>query len=736
MDHAAAAGTRPASATAPDPMPARELRGLLLLSVGLPLLLFLAAAWYDYGAILAQTRLRVTATTDALAEQAEQVMQTANLALGQILDRTAGLDWTTIDSSPEVHAALVGLTRDLPQLQSAFLVDPRGYNSASSRIFPMPPYDDRDRDYYRAALTGVDRPFISAPFRGQVAGTVAFTVSRPRMVDGKPDGLVAVTLSPDYFEGYYRSVVTDPDSAVVTLVRGDGAILLRWPGTHPVAAQLPTTAPVWRLSRTGDAGIVEGLSPLDQRSRMLAFRRLPDTGLLVAYALDRDAYLGPWFDHLTIFAVFAVLAGLVLFFSTRLAMRRGRQERASLRLLLEETGRRQRAEEALGQAQKMEALGRLSGGVAHDFNNLLTAILGSLELAQRRVEEPRVLRLLQAATHAAQRGAQLTAQMLAFSRKHDVALRPTDVNGALRGMDEMLRRTLGPMIRITYTLQDGLWPAVADAMQLEVAVLNLAVNARDAMPLGGTLSIVTANLPAGIGPVGPADRSRQAGDQVAISVTDTGEGMSETVRAAAFEPFFTTKQVGRGTGLGLSMVYGFARSTGGTAEIDSAPGRGTTVRLFLPRSAVAAEPVPAAAPAPAAPMQALEVLLVDDDAAVRELCAETLRELGHSVTDVPSGQVALQTLRSGRRFDLALVDYAMPLMSGSELAGEITRDWPGLPILFMTGYAEGDALRPWRARGYRVLDKPFDIASLAGALRDAAGDVGSRGGNVVRLRGG
>jgi CheY-like chemotaxis protein len=303
-------------------------------------------------------------------------------------------------------------------------------------------------------------------------------------------------------------------------------------------------------------------------------------------------------------------------------------------------------------------------------------------------------------------------------------------------MDDMLRRTLGPMIRITYTLQDGLWPAVADAMQLEVAVLNLAVNARDAMPLGGTLSIVTANLPAGIGPVGPADRSRQAGDQVAISVTDTGEGMSETVRAAAFEPFFTTKQVGRGTGLGLSMVYGFARSTGGTAEIDSAPGRGTTVRLFLPRSAVAAEPVPAAAPAPAAPMQALEVLLVDDDAAVRELCAETLRELGHSVTDVPSGQVALQTLRSGRRFDLALVDYAMPLMSGSELAGEITRDWPGLPILFMTGYAEGDALRPWRARGYRVLDKPFDIASLAGALRDAAGDVGSRGGNVVRLRGG
>jgi signal transduction histidine kinase/ActR/RegA family two-component response regulator len=386
-------------------------------------------------------------------------------------------------------------------------------------------------------------------------------------------------------------------------------------------------------------------------------------------------------------------------------------------------------QQELHQAQKMEALGQLTGGVAHDFNNLLTAVLGSLELAMKRVTEARILRLLTTAQQAAERGAALTAQMLAFSRRQDPVRRPVDVNTVILEIEELLRRTIGPLIRITYNLEDNLWPAVADPAQLEMALLNLAVNSRDAMPLGGSLIVQTRRI--------TQDEPRNlsgipSGDYVLVSVVDTGSGMPGDVVARAFDPFFTTKGPGRGSGLGLSMVYGFAKQIGGTATIDSVPGEGTTVTLYLPRSFEDPHSRQEGRPVELVPTATQSILVVDDDDDVRKLTVQMLEEMGHEVIDAASGRAALDTLKAGHACDLLLLDFAMPVMNGGECAAEAQRLRPHLPILFITGYVDEEALKSISDLGCRLLRKPFQYADLAQAVHEASG-LNSRTGKVVPI---
>jgi signal transduction histidine kinase/CheY-like chemotaxis protein len=384
--------------------------------------------------------------------------------------------------------------------------------------------------------------------------------------------------------------------------------------------------------------------------------------------------------------------------------------------LAAEAEERQRTQAELTQAQKLDAIGKLTGGVAHDFNNLLTAILGSLELATKRTQDAGLQRLLAVAVQASQRGAQLIAHLLAFSRKQDLVLRPVNINDSIVGMSDLLRRTLGPLVRVRHDLADDLWQAIADPVQLEVALLNLAVNARDAMPEGGELTfrsrnVVTrtdADLPEALPP----------GEYTMITVCDTGIGMPDSVQSSAFEPFFTTKGPGKGTGLGLSMVYGFAQQAGGTATIDSTPGKGTAISLYLPRAATqsvetAAEPTTAITE-----MKRLRLLLVDDDAGARETTCEVLADLGHDVVAAASGAAALGMLRERQDFDVLIADFAMPEMTGVQLAAQAAELVPGLPILFLSGYADSDVLRIWSERGYRTLSKPFRTVELATALHD------------------
>jgi PAS domain S-box-containing protein len=393
------------------------------------------------------------------------------------------------------------------------------------------------------------------------------------------------------------------------------------------------------------------------------------------------------------------------------------------------------AQELLRQAQKMEAVGQLTGGVAHDFNNLLQVILGSLDMLRRRLPEAadeRTRRSLQAAAEAAKRGAVLTARLLAFSRRQTLDPKPVDPNKLVAGMSDLLRRSLGEAVRIETVLAGGLWRTCADPNQLENAVLNLAVNARDAMPdEGGRLTIETANTHL------DERYAREAeiapGQYVTIAVSDTGSGMSPEVASRAFEPFFTTKDVGQGTGLGLSQVYGFVKQSGGHVRIYSEPGQGTTVKIYLPRlrEGAAAPGAPDAdagakgdrgLPLPAGKGET--VLVVEDEESVRRSTADALRELGYRVLEADGAGAALGLLDAhGAGVDLLFTDVVMPGANGRRLADEARRRRPGLRVLFTTGYGRNAVIRDGGAldAGTQIIGKPFTVEELAGKLRAALG---------------
>jgi PAS domain S-box-containing protein len=376
------------------------------------------------------------------------------------------------------------------------------------------------------------------------------------------------------------------------------------------------------------------------------------------------------------------------------------------------------AQQALFQSQKMDSIGQLTGGIAHDFNNLLMAVLGSLELVQKRLvdNDPKTLSLLDNAVMGAQRGAALTRRMLAFARRQDLKTESVDLPGLVRGMTGLIERSIGPSVRIRVRFPDDLPTVLTDANQLEAALINLTVNARDAMPEGGEI-VIKAHTEK----FGSANRcGLPPGAYVCLAVTDTGQGMDETTLAHAMEPFFTTKGVGKGTGLGLSMVHGLAEQSGGRLRIDSQPGEGTTVEMWLPVSdgvAAVVQPRPLyRTPGPQTPR--LTVLAVDDDSLVLMNTCAMLEELGHTVLQAESGSEALHLLEARPDIGLLITDQAMPEMTGLQLVQAVGRQRPGLPVILATGYAE----LPARAdRGLRRLAKPFTQAELAQAVAEAAG---------------
>ena len=385
---------------------------------------------------------------------------------------------------------------------------------------------------------------------------------------------------------------------------------------------------------------------------------------------------------------------------------------------------RKQAEDALRQAQKIEAIGQLTGGIAHDFNNLLAVVMGNLELLRKRLpDDPRLARLVENAIEGAQRGASLTQRLLAFARRQDLRPAPVDVPALVRGMTDLLQRSLGPTVRVQIHFPLHLPPAQADSNQLEMALLNLAVNARDAMSEGGTLDIAAAEIEID----GASEHGLPPGRYVRLSMADSGQGMDRETLGRAIDPFFTTKGLGKGTGLGLSMVQGLAAQSGGKLILKSTPNQGTTVELYLP---VAHQPAPAAAvtpqprPAPDGPLHI--VLVVDDDRLVLSNTAAVLEDLGHTVHTAASGEEALTRLEQGREIDLIVTDQLMPGMTGLQLVASARERWPGLPCLLVSGFAE---LTPEEAGQCPVLAKPFTQAQLAEAVQNLSAQR-----NVIRMR--
>jgi len=384
----------------------------------------------------------------------------------------------------------------------------------------------------------------------------------------------------------------------------------------------------------------------------------------------------------------------------------------------------EKARASLFQAQKMEALGGLSSGIAHDFNNLLTVVLGNLDLLRRAPEERRA-RLIDNAMQAVEQGRRLTQQLLAFGRRHVHQPEVVDVNRLILGMDDMLKQSLRGDIRIVFDLAEGLWPVEVDPSQLQIALINLAVNARDAMPKGGQFRIRTENVSTSGG-----EHSRC----VAIAVSDSGQGMPPDVLARAFEPFFSTKEVGKGTGLGLPQVYSFAQQSDGSVQVTSEVGHGTTFTISLPRSNQSvAEPIKSGHK-PGEVVRPLRVLLVEDNAQVAEVAVSIMTERGHTVVSTGNAPEALHVLNSGQPFDLILSDLVMPGgMSGLDLAQRVRSRWPALPVLLATGYSDQAA----RAieQGFLLISKPYEPSALLLAIEKPASPIAlsARQGNVVPL---
>jgi len=383
-------------------------------------------------------------------------------------------------------------------------------------------------------------------------------------------------------------------------------------------------------------------------------------------------------------------------------------------VVLAEVAQREKAEEQLRQAQKLEAIGQLTGGVAHDFNNLLMAVLGNLELIRKNIgDDPRMQRLIEGAVQGARRGASLTQRLLAFARRQDLQVKPVDLRTLMADMDDLLARSIGPMVTLRRDVPEDLPPVLADANQIELALLNLAVNSRDAMPEGGTLTISLREQHVAVGG-GDLD----AGRYVVLSVTDTGYGMDEETLGKAIEPFFSTKELGKGTGLGLSMIHGLALQLSGHFDLQSIPGEGTTAELWIPVAVAASEVSYQPAPPAQEPLEqgSKRILLVDDDILIAMSSADMVTDLGHEVVEVHSGAEAISVLEKGEEFDLMITDFSMPGMNGADLTIAAREIRPHLPVLLATGYA--DLPNGMQVDAYR-LSKPYSQDQLATEIAKA-----------------
>ena len=705
---------------------------------------------------LAEAMLGLRTLNASLAEQTARAIESIDLSVGGVAEqiplenRRNPEAFKRLRFERQVHEILKAKASSLPQLEALSLVAADGTLVNFTRQFPAPTLDLSQRDYY-LALKDADpgQAYLSRPTKSMVTGEwTLYIAQRVNTPDGGLAGLVIGTIRLSYFEQFYRSLHVLPGSGFSLWWR-DGMLLARFP---PVPDKIGTIAfnPVTdrQLAQNGD-GTSTLQRSVDGKDRILSVQLLRNYPLVVAVSRTRGEVLARWRSQAVVIAgaglVSAVALALMLWAMARqfLAYETANRALGERRQAVEA---RDEAEEHVRQLQKMEALGQLTGGVAHDFNNLLQAVRSSLHMLEVGGElRGANRRALEVAIQAVDRGATLTQHLLAFARRQRLAPAPVDLSAQVAGMASLLERTLGGAIHIRIDRDAAVPPALVDPHQFDIALLNLAINARDAMPDGGTLTIAVTSLAVGTGKdaetgtgdgISPAlAPSLAPGGYVAVTVRDSGIGMPADVLARACDPFFTTKPVGQGTGLGLSMVHGLTAQSGGGMRLESHPGLGTAVTLYLPHAPVAADggsdapdgaaagnrpsPVPSDAQA-AAQAAAVRVLLVEDDALVRMANAAVLDEAGIMVSEASSGEEALALLETDEGIGVLVTDFAMPGMTGADLTRLVRRHRPGLPVLIVTGYAEKAVLQDLgREPGIRILSKPIPPAALIGHIMAA-----------------
>ncbi|WP_375790061.1 ATP-binding protein [Bradyrhizobium sp. Pha-3] len=686
---------------------------MMAASLALPLALFMFASAMSRISTREAADQEIQRTLDVAHEHALKVFETIDRSLAEVTEVVRGMsDADIVAREKSLHERLRRVADTLPQVKSIWVFDASGHALVNSLVEPAPDIDFSDRDYFRIHADRDIGTYIGEVLtpRPPYQGARFFSVGRRRNnEDGSFGGVIQASVLPEYFENFYAKIGREPGS-FLALIRTDGSILAHFPVIDHDARFEPSGPLGQQIVANPETGGMTIRSPADGIERRMRYQRLAEYPIYVSAGLETSAIQARWISTMAQHLIFGIPATALLFGLLALAYRRTER-------LQEEADRRIEAEDALRHGQRLEALGQLTGGVAHDFNNLLTVIRASVDMLRRPdLPEPRRQRYIDAISNTVNRAAKLTNQLLAFARRQTLKPEVFDVCQNVRTLSEMITTLIGSRIEIAAQVPDETCLVNADAGQFETAIINMAVNARDAMDGVGRLTIAVRavkNLPSeAITPPSPHGH-------VAVSVADTGVGIPQELFGRIFEPFYTTKEVGHGTGLGLSQVFGFAKQSGGEVTVTSEVGKGSTFTLYLPRvvgrhnaQAQLTEDAPSVDPTSAS------VLIVEDNAEVGKFAADTLTQLGCTCVLVENATHALEELAvDPDRFDLVFTDVVMPGMSGIELAEEIRRQRLDLPIVLASGYSQ--VLSQQGSGGFELLQKPYSAEQLARVLHKA-----------------
>jgi signal transduction histidine kinase/ActR/RegA family two-component response regulator len=692
-----------------------RLRAVIALALLLPVLAVTATAAWLYRQESEAAELRLDRAARIAREHALKVFETNEMLLQRMLDLLGDADEAALlQRGAELHERLKRMADGLPQVQGLYTHSADGRALANSRVYPPPRHlDYSDREWFAAHRAGTGGLFVTEQLVSRATGEPFFDMSRRRErgEDGAFAGTVNVSLRPEYLTRFYEELAKADPGLRMAVLRDDGRLIARWPPDVAPGFRLRPDDPLMLQVVAGQRiGTSRAASPFDGVDRLRVFQRLDPYPLVVIAAIDHTIVTAAWRRQVMLLALFTFPPALGFAAMAWLALRRTREEFDALRRLDGETVRRQRAELALLQSQKLEAMGRLTGGVAHDFNNLLMVVSSNLHLHRRLAPEQAGSAQLAAIERAVGSGAKLTRQLLAFTRRQALLPERVRLQERLPALLDLLRPVLGRSIELVGSVAPGTAPIEVDPAELELALINLAVNAKDAMPDGGRLTVNARNA-------APGELAGLTGDFVVVEVADEGTGIEPGVVDRVFEPFFTTKPVGEGTGLGLSQVQALCQSGGGAARVRSEVGTGTRVSMFLRRSARPVETE--AAPRSAGTLRELRgrVLLVEDNDAVAHSTAELLAAMGCNVQRVVNGVAALELLDdAARAVDIVLSDIEMPGgVDGIALATRLRER--GMPVILMTGYA-GRIEQAQRER-LDVLPKPCPPDVLADAIQRA-----------------
>ena len=714
------------------PLPSRNFaltRRVLLLvlaaSVLVPLACLCIYGYYDYQRRFADAEELTERLARVANEHALKVLDLNQQLETRVVDMLGDSDDANIAGRQEaLHHALDAMSGTLAQVAAISVFGANGALLANSRWYPAPQVSIADRDDFLSARAVAPVTYFSLPLRGKVANSDVFTTTMGRISQGGQFlGVVSIALKRDYFTDFYHEIAAGDNALVIGLYRRDGGVLVRYP-LMKNAAQPANDTPFTNAFRNNELyGRLRMTSTVDHVERVLAYRRVGDFPLYVSTGYATSVVRARWRHNLMLVSAIAALPCIAVWLLIAFSIRRLDAERAAWERWQAEVATRLSIEASSRQLRRMGALGNLVANVAHDFNNLLMVVSSNMALARRKHFNDVESEVL--AVERATAGAEsLARRLMSVARKHPRKQEVIDPAAWVRSVLDIVKSAVHPSISLTVEFSAALWNVMADAVELELALVNIVVNASDAMPHGGRIVIRCQNVR-----LRGAENDLPDGEYVLISVTDNGEGMSESVLRRAFEPLFTTKEHGAGTGLGLAQVLAACEQAGGTARITSVPGAGTTVRLYLPHyqgSVVSSKPeavVNRERPTASAmidddhPLRGMSVLLVEDNADVAAGVMAVLEVFGCTVHHEESADAAFALLGEGYGFDLVLSDVQMPgSMNGIDLVEQITKRLPSQKVVLMTGYA--DEIERAKHLGVPILAKPFDMDDLRDLMAD------------------